>query len=97
MPLRFNVSKLLLILGLCVLLCAEGYSGYKLHQLSTQQEGLKADYSEFNNVMFGLFSVDQWRDEVAGIVKHQVRDFKMTAGQKKDLRVEVQQIILALI
>jgi hypothetical protein len=93
----FNVSKLLLIFGLCVLLCAEGYSGYKLHQLSTQQEGLKADYSEFNNVMFGLFSVDQWRDEVAGIVKHQVRDFKMTAGQKKDLRVEVQQIILALI
>lgn len=47
--------------------------------------------------MFGLFSVDQWRDEVADVVNHQVRHFKMTAAQKKELRVEVQQIILALI
>jgi hypothetical protein len=93
----FNASKLLLILGLCILLCAEGYSGYELHKLSSKQEELKADYSDFNNVMFGLFSVDQWREEVAGIVNHQVRHFKMTAAQKKDLRVEVQQIILALI
>jgi hypothetical protein len=93
----FNVSKLLLILGLLVLLCAEGYSGYQLHKLSSQQEELKADYSDFNNVMFGLFSVDQWREEVAGILNHQVRHFKMTAAQKRELRVEVQQIILALI
>jgi hypothetical protein len=93
----FNVSKLLLILGLCIFLCLEGYFGYKLHKLSSHQEELKADYSEFNNVMFGLFSVDQWRDEVADVVNHQVRHFKMTAAQKKELRVEVQQIILALI
>jgi uncharacterized membrane protein len=45
----FNVSKLLLILGLFVLLCAEGYAGYQLHKLSSQQEELKADYSDFNN------------------------------------------------
>jgi len=93
----FSASKLVLILGLCFLLCAEGYSGYQLHKLSSQQEDLKQDYSDFNNITFGLFSVDQWREEVAGVVKHQVRDFKMTAVQKKELRIEVQQIMLALI
>lgn len=91
------LSKIFLILGLTLLLGVEGYYGYQLHVLSKQQEKIKEDYSEMNNITFGLFSVDQWRDEVAGIVKHQVRDFKMTPNQKKDLQIEVEQIILALI
>jgi hypothetical protein len=93
----FNVSKLLLILGLAVLLCGEGFFGYRLHTLSDQQEKIKEDYSNINNITFGLFSVEQWRDKVAGIVNHQVRHFTMTPKQKKELQVEVQQIILALI
>lgn len=92
-----RLPKILLILGLTILLGVEGYFGYQLHTLSKQQEKIKKDYSEMNNITFGLFSVDQWRDEVAGIVHHQVRNFKMTREQKKDLQVEVEQIILALI
>jgi hypothetical protein len=93
----FNVSKLLLTLGLAVLLCGQGYFGYRLHTLSNQQEIIKADYSNINNITFGLFSVDQWRDKVEGIVNHQVRHFTLNPKQKKELQVEVQQIILALV
>ena len=93
----FNVYKLLLILGLGLLLAGEGYFGYRLHTLSNQQEEIKEDYSDINNITFGLFSVDQWHDKVAGIINHQVRHFTMTPKQKKQLRVEVEQIILALI
>lgn len=94
---RFNVSKLLLILGLSVLLLGEGYFGYRLHTLSGQQEEIKADYSDINNITFGLFSVDQWHDKVAGIINHQVRHFTLTPKQKRQLQVEVEQIIMALI
>ena len=93
----FGVPKLLLILGLSVLLCGEGYFGYRLHTLSDQQEQIKTDYSNINNITFGLFSVEQWRDKVADIVNHQVRHFTLTPKQKRQLQVEVQQIILALI
>lgn len=93
----FNVSKLLLILGLGLLLVCEGYFGYRLHTLSHQQEEIKKDYSDINNITFGLFSVDQWHDKVAGIINHQVRHFTMTPKQKKQLQLEVEQIILALI
>ncbi|MBB5634317.1 hypothetical protein HDE68_000202 [Pedobacter cryoconitis] len=93
----FNISKLLLILGLGLLLVGEGYFGYRLHTLSNQQEEIKEDYSNINNITFGLFSVDQWHDKVAGIINHQVRHFTMTPKQKKQLRIEVEQIILALI
>nr|WP_231876021.1 paraquat-inducible protein A [Mucilaginibacter sp. L294] len=93
----FNVARLLLILGLAVLLCGEGYFGYRLHTLSKQQEALKTDYANVNNITLGLFSVKQWRDKVSGIVNHQVRHFTLTAKQKKDLQIEVEQIIMALI
>jgi hypothetical protein len=93
----FNVAKLLIILGLAVLLCAEGYFGYQLYNLSNRQEEIKADYSNVNNITLGLFSVEQWQDKVAGIVNHQVKHFTMTPAQKKDLRVEVEEIIMALV
>ena len=94
---RFNISKLLLILGLGILLAGEGYFGYQLNTLSNQQEELKKDFSEVNNTTLGLFSVNQWHDKVEGIINHQVRHFTMTKKQKKQLQVEVQEIIMALI
>ena len=93
----FNGYILLLIVGLGLLLCGEGYFGYRLHTLSNQQEEIKNDYSNINNITFGLFSVEQWRDKVAGIVTHQVKHFTLTRKQKKQLQTEVEQIILALI
>ena len=93
----FNISKLLLILGLSVLLASEAYFGVQLYVLSHQQKEIKEDYSEINNIMHGLFSADQWKDEVAGIIKHQVRHFTMTRKQKRQLQLEVEEIILALI
>jgi hypothetical protein len=94
---RSFVPKLLLIVGLTLLLGFEGYFGYQLYKLSNQQEELKHDYSNINNITFGLFSVDQWRDKVSGIVNHQVRDFTLTPEQKKQLRAEVEQVIIALL
>lgn len=94
---KFGLLHLMLILGLTVLLCAEAYFGYQLHELSDQQEELKEDYSNINNITLGLFSVEQWRDKIAGIVNHQVRHFTMTPKQKKELQVEVEQIIISLI
>lgn len=96
-PGKLRFPKLLLIFGLSLLLCAEGYFGYQLYLLSDQQEEIKADYANINDITFGLFSVEQWRDKVSGIVNHQVRDFTMTPAQKQELKTEVEQIILALI
>ncbi|MDQ0640878.1 hypothetical protein QF042_004443 [Pedobacter sp. W3I1] len=91
------LPKFLLILSLAALLLAEGYFGLRLHQLSDQQERIKEDYSDINNITYGLFSVQQWKDNVSRIVHHQVRNLKMTKKQKKILQTEVQNVLLALI
>ncbi len=91
------LPKLLLILALALLLGAEGYFGFRLHELSDQQEHIKKDYSNINNITYGLFSVQQWKDNVSKIVHHQVGNLKMTKKQKKVLQHEVEQVLLALI
>ena len=91
------LPKLLLIFALALLLGVEGYFGLKLHGLSEQQEQIKEDYSNINNITYGLFSVQQWKDNVAGIVHKQVRNLKMTKRQKKVLQGEIEQVLLVLI
>ncbi len=93
----FGISKLILILGLGVLLCGEAFFGYRLHTLSDQQEQFKKDYSTLNNITFGVFSVDQWRDKIAAIINRQVKNFTLTPKQQQDLQVEVEQILHGLI
>ena len=94
---KFGLPHLMLILGLTALLCAEAYFGYRLHKLSDQQEELKEDFSNINNITLGLFSVEQWHDKIANIINHQVRHFTLTRKQNKELQVEVEQIILSLV
>ncbi|RYE13614.1 MAG: hypothetical protein EOP51_29470, partial [Sphingobacteriales bacterium] len=54
-------ARLILIAGLLLLLTAESFFGYRLHELSARQEMIKADHAEVNNIAYGLLSVDQWQ------------------------------------
>ena len=90
-------ADLVLILVLSVLLCGEAFFGYRLHALSREQEQIKEDFSMSNNITFGLFSVDQWRDKITAIVNKQVNDFSLTPAQKKALQLQVEQALHALI
>lgn len=93
----FLLAKLLLIAGLVVLLVVEGFFGYRLRELSARQEIIKADHAEVNYISLGLLSVEQWQDEVAGIVHRQVKQLKLTSKQKRQLQTEVEQVLYALI
>jgi hypothetical protein len=91
------LPKIILILGLCGLLAVESFFAERLHTLSKQQEQIKSDYADVNNITLGLFSVDSWRDKMADIINHQVKHFKLTPKQKRQLQVEVEQILYALV
>ncbi len=47
--------------------------------------------------MLGLLSVDNWQDKVAAIVNHQVKHFKLSPKEKRELQVEVEQVLYALV
>jgi len=94
---KFGLPNIILILGLSILLCGEAYFGYQLHTLSNEQEQIKEDYSMSNNITFGLFSVDQWRDKISAVVSGQVQDFTMTRAQKKALQAQVEAQLHGLV
>jgi Paraquat-inducible protein A len=93
----FDTPKIFLILGLSILLIAQGYFGYRLHQLSEIQKHLKHDYAEMNNISLGLFSISQWQDKIETIVERQVRNLNLSPKQKRELQKEIEGVIIALI
>ena len=92
-----SLANILLIAGLSILLCGEAYFGYRLHILSAEQEQIKEDYSMANNITFGVFSVDQWRDKLSAVVGRQVNGFSMTKTQKTELQEQVRKQLDGLI
>ncbi|RZL50714.1 MAG: 2-methylisocitrate lyase [Pedobacter sp.] len=84
------IPNILLILGLSILLGAECYFGYQLHTVSSEQEQIKEDYSMVNNITFGVFSVDLWRDKISQIVTRKIKGFKVTDEQKKEMRQQIE-------
>jgi hypothetical protein len=94
---RTTLASILLVIGLTVLLGAEAYFGYRVSELSHQQERIKEDYSVANSITFGVFSVDQWREKIAAILDDKVSDFKMTGSQKRALQASVEKQLNGLL
>lgn len=89
--------KISLAFFLSAVLFSAGYCGYELHQLSEKQEQLKKDYADMNNIMLGLFSIEQWTDKMEDIIQYQSKRMDITPQQKKQLEKEIEGVILALI
>ncbi|EDM34966.1 2-methylisocitrate lyase [Pedobacter sp. BAL39] len=89
---KIGLPGILVMLALVALLVAECWAGFRVYQLSREREQIKIDYSVSNNITFGVFSVDMWREKITGIVEDKIGDFKVTAQQKKALqkKIEVQ-------
>jgi len=89
-PKKATLANILVVLALGILLSMQTYCAYQLHYLSKSQQQLKEDYSMVNNITFGVFSVDLWREKIADIVTQKIKGFKVTDGQKKQLRKQIE-------
>ena len=89
-PKYASLANILLLLGLGILLVVQGYFAYRLHEQSNEQQQLKEDYAMFNNISFGLFSVDLWSDKISAVVSGKIKDFEVTAEQKREIRKQVE-------
>jgi hypothetical protein len=94
---KYTIFNIILLIGLSALLAGSVFSGYRLAALSAEREEVKEDYSLSNSVTFGLFSIDQWRDRITEALSHQIKDYHITAEQKKDLQKAVEKELHSLI
>ncbi|RYG00869.1 MAG: 2-methylisocitrate lyase, partial [Chitinophagaceae bacterium] len=96
-PKKNRLANIILFVVLLPLLAAQIYFGYQLHTISKEQEQLKEDYSTFNSISFGVFSIDLWREKIADIVNDKIQDFKIAPEQKADLRKAIEKELHATI
>jgi hypothetical protein len=89
--------KLVMIIVLTIVLFTEGWLGSRIHTLSGEQRRYKLDYAFVNNAAYGLFAVDSWRDQLVLAAKDEVKEFRLTPEQKKELRNEIQQVLRAMV
>lgn len=94
---KFSLPNIILVICLGALLCGEAYFGYHLYASAAKQKQIKEDYNMSNNITFGLFSVDQWRDRISDVVNSQVHDFHLTRAQRKAMQAQVEQQLHGLI
>jgi hypothetical protein len=90
-------QRALIVMLLTPLLFFCAMWGLEIHQLSLERAELKKDYSELNNIQYGLLSVDKWRDNITELVAMQIDQFKLKGSQEKILRQTLDEILNSLI
>ncbi len=50
----------------------------------------KQDYAEINHIKYGLFSVDKWKEHLAGIIADEITNLNLTNANERDLKKHVE-------
>lgn len=89
------MKKAKMILFVVVLLIAT-FLAHQIITLSSQNQERKQDYSEINNIKYGLFSINQWKDQLSDIINAEITDLDMTSSKDKlkpMLEAQLNQLI----
>jgi hypothetical protein len=83
-------------IGLLVLiLFGITFLAYRIYKIETQKSILKEDLVELSDIKYGLFSVDEWRNIVSGIITKKIEEFDLTESNREELKREISALILA--
>jgi hypothetical protein len=97
MKLKSKWFSVVVIALLTPLLLYAAWCGKEIYHLSKERTLIKKDYSEVNNIEFGLLSVDEWSNNVSEIVIAKIKEFHFTIAQKDTLEKEINKVLNSLV
>ncbi len=74
-----------------IALCA--YWGVQVHNLASEREAIKRDYSAINAIGYGILSVDVWKQNMEEILTNGIRGFELTQAQRDTLEAAITDVI----
>lgn len=89
--------KILTIVVLMPVILFALWCAFNVHQLGKQRTQIKKDYSELNNIRYGLLSVDTWRAHMSEIIGEQIDSFDLSDIQEDTLRKSLNHILNSVI
>src|SRR6476661_8381375 len=81
----------ILITAASMVLCQQIISNSR----SNQQN--KLDYAEINHIRYGLFSINEWKRQLATIIADEITNLNLTAANEKELKKHVETQLNGLI
>jgi hypothetical protein len=82
---------ILLFLLTIIFLC------FKIYTLENERRLIKEDLIELSKVKYGLFSVDEWRKILAGIITKKIEDFDLTDTNREQMRKKISELLYKVI
>lgn len=70
--------------------------GQQIISLSIQNQAYKQDYADINNIKYGLFSVNQWKEQLSAIINTEVSNLDLSENKDKlkpMLETQLNQLI----
>ncbi len=92
-----NVLHSFLIIILICVIALNVWWALTLHHLALERAKIKKDYSEVNDIVHGLLSVNVWKDNLQKIANDRIDDFTFTPEQEQVLKQEISKVLNALI
>jgi Paraquat-inducible protein A len=92
-----TLPRILLVLLFIPIIGFAGWCGLNIYKLSEQRAEIKHDFSELNNITYGLLSVDAWRDHITEIVIEKIQTFNFSPDQEAALKTEIDAVLNAMI
>ena len=80
-----------------ILVTAITFLAAKIYRLENKQRLLKEDLIELSNIKYGLFSIDEWKQILAGIISKKIEQFDLASTDKKQLRQEITTFLYKII
>ncbi|MBC7419248.1 MAG: paraquat-inducible protein A [Bdellovibrio sp.] len=66
-----------------VVLLISMFLGQQIISLSMANQVRKQDYSEINNIKYGLFSINQWKEQLSNIINSEITELDVRGSEKK--------------
>ncbi len=70
--------------------------GQKIISLSMQNQARKQDYSDINSIKYGLFSINQWKNQLADIINAEIKNLDLK-GNEKEIKPMLESQLNSLI
>ena len=72
------------------------FLGQQIISLSKDNQLRKLDYSDINNIKYGLFSINQWKEQLSEIINSEISDLDLKGNEAKIkpmLETQLNQLI----
>ena len=96
-PKHKTLYQFILVLFLSPVLAFAIWCGCNIHSYSHERSVMRKDYSELNNIKYGLLSVDSWKTHIIEIVDMQIQQFDFSPQQEDTLKKELNKVLGALV